>query len=143
MFWAVGTFAGLTMNIGNASLADKAAGEAPKLEAMWQAPSLGFGGTAFYGGFDLYDVSGASSIGQFLLKCWVYSVYGLVAALVISYFYCANTIIYLLLRREVDATDIEDVYLEDLSDEPAPPPTSEAKGPQPNASGGTSLPVIG
>jgi len=37
---------------------------------------------------------------------------GLILAFLISYFYSVNTIIYTLLRKHVDDTDLEDIYLE-------------------------------
>jgi len=37
-----------------------------------------------------------------------------------------NTIIYYLMRREVDATDMDDVYLEQVDDEFAEPAPAEA-----------------
>ncbi len=36
----------------------------------------------------------------------------MIGAFVISFYFSANTIIYYLLRREVDATEMDDVYLE-------------------------------
>ena len=37
---------------------------------------------------------------------------GMVGAFVISFYFSTNTIIYYLMRREVDATEPDDVYLE-------------------------------
>jgi hypothetical protein len=52
-----------------------------------------------------------------LIAFWVYLVIGLVGAYAISYFFSVNTIIYYLMRREVDATELEDVYVEETEDE--------------------------
>ena len=53
---------------------------------------------------------------------------GLVAACMVGYFYSASSVIYVLLRKEVDLTDIEDVYLENGQSEEgtAASPTDEA-----------------
>jgi hypothetical protein len=52
-----------------------------------------------------------------MIAFWVYLVIGLVGAYAISYFFSVNTIIYYLMRREVDATELEDVYVEETEDE--------------------------
>ncbi len=144
--WSVHFFAGLSMNLGGAFVADPEADRATKLDAIWQAPTLLGGDTTFYGSFGEVKLAHMSWFAQVLVKTWVYGVWGLVAAVAISYFLCANTNIYLLLRREVDATDLEDVYLDDMQDDVAPPPPSGSPPkdtPGAGASGGTSLPVIG
>ena len=60
---------------------------------------------------------------------WVYLVIGLVGAFAISFYFSANTLIYYLMRREVDATDLDDVYVEEMDDEipdtEAPPVVTE------------------
>jgi hypothetical protein len=58
-------------------------------------------------------------LGAWLITLWVALVVALLIAFVISFYYCASTIIYFLLRREVDATDLEDVYLDEDEAEPA------------------------
>ena len=42
---------------------------------------------------------------------------GLLGAFAISFYFSANTIIYYLMRREVDATELDDVYVEQSEDE--------------------------
>jgi len=41
----------------------------------------------------------------------------LLGAFAISFYFSANTIIYYLMRREVDATELDDVYVEETEDE--------------------------
>lgn len=138
MFWAIGTFGGVTLNWAKAYVPE---GQRPGIfESVWQPPTL-MGDTPFYGSFDGPELSHVSVVTKFFLQCWVYGVWALVAAIAINYFFAANTIIYLLLRREEDLTDIEDVYMEDMPDAPAAAPAVEAS--KPGGSGGTSLPVIG
>jgi hypothetical protein len=52
-----------------------------------------------------------------LISFWVYLVIGLLGAFAISFYFSANTIIYYLMRREVDATELDDVYVEESEDE--------------------------
>lgn len=53
-----------------------------------------------------------SSVAATLIAIWVYVTISLLGAFAISFYFSANTIIYYLLRREVDATEMDDVYLE-------------------------------
>ena len=52
-----------------------------------------------------------------LMSMWIYLVIGLLGAFAISFYFSVSTIIYYLMRREVDATELDDVYLEDADDE--------------------------
>lgn len=145
-------FVGWSMNWGNAYVS-KADGDsertaADKLSAVWQAPDAA-GATPFWGTFDSAHLmtaknepaepASATWLGQFLIKVWIYLVVAAVAAFAVSFAYCACTLIYFLLRREVDATDMEDVYLEDHQNEAA----TTAPPPADSGAGGTSLPVVG
>jgi hypothetical protein len=69
-----------------------------------------------------YDVSylplgPGQKLGAFLIMVWVYLAIGLLGAFAISFYFSANTIIYFLMRHEVDATELDDVYLEQSDDE--------------------------
>jgi hypothetical protein len=55
--------------------------------------------------------------GAFLVTLWNYLAIGLVGAFAISFYFSANTIIYYLMRREVDATELDDVYLEQADED--------------------------
>src|SRR2546423_7228889 len=66
-----------------------------------------------------------------LISFWVYLTVGLLGAFAISFYFSANTIIYYLMRREVDATETDDVYAGEAEDEvggpgPAAGPTAAA-----------------
>lgn len=139
--WSTHLFLGFAMNWGSPSLAGESAEDVNKLDAIWQTPAL-TGDTTFYGSFGEYELAGLSWFSQIIFKTWIYGLWGLVAAYAMSYFFCANMNIYLLLRREVDMTDIEDVYLEDAMMEAAPAAASNPND-KPNGSGGVSLPVVG
>ncbi len=120
--WSVGTFMGASMNHGGAFAVDaegEPVGIEHKLDAMWAKPSVTEDGP-FYGTFSETELRHASWFGRFCLKAWIYSLWGLVAAFAVSFFYSASSVIYFLLRREVDLTDIEDVYIETTTSEGEP-----------------------
>ncbi len=135
-------FVGLSMNIGSATSGKTEI--AHKLDAMWQAPALDFS-TPFYGVFDHSVVTGWSAFGRFLLMLWVYGVFAVVAGFLISYFHSASTLVYFLLRRDVDATDMEEVFVEDHDQPPSAGQPAEPPPPAPATSPGSlaSLPVVG
>lgn len=136
-------FVSFSMNWGSAYIPDgegnTRTGE-QKLTVMWQSPDLSLT-TPFWGGFDSGAVAGASRLGQWLIQAWVFSLVGVVAAFLVSFAYTASTLIYLLLRRDVDATDLDDVYLDDFDQETTSPPAPESEPAQAD-SGDTSLPVV-
>ncbi len=75
---------------------------------------------------DYMALSGGQSIGAALIAFWVYLVIAILGGFAISFYFSANTIIYYLMRREVDATEMDDVYLEQVDDEFAEPSTAAA-----------------
>ncbi|MCK5711616.1 MAG: hypothetical protein KAI25_02770, partial [Hyphomicrobiaceae bacterium] len=83
-----------------------------KIAAMWVEPSI----------TNLHSVNwgllqGWEMVGAIGLSIWVGIVVSLLAAFVVSYAYSSQTLIYLLLRKRVDATDIDDVYIEETEEE--------------------------
>jgi len=141
--WMVGFCLGASMNWGSASVhtAQGTIDQAEKLTAMWREPAM-FGTTPFWGEFGAHDLAGASWVGGILIRCWVFLLATCVASFLVSFFYSAGTLVYLLLRWEVDATDFEDVYLEE-EPQPAPAAASASAGGPDAKPGDTSLPVIG
>ena len=72
------------------------------------------------------------------ISFWVYLTVGLLGAFAISFYFSANTIVYYLMRREVDATELDDVYVEETEDEfgeppPATPPAAAGAATAPSA----------
>lgn len=67
-------------------------------------------------------------LSSFMVSLWVTLIFLMVIGFGYSYFFSAGTMIYLLLRRKVDETELDEVYLEeDEPDEPLlPPPTAPA-----------------
>jgi hypothetical protein len=63
------------------------------------------------------NLSGAEKFSSFFLSLWTYAFVTLLAAYLLSLYQSASTIIYFLLRREVDATQLDDVYIEPSDEE--------------------------
>ncbi len=125
--------AGLGMNVDGSARLPETVG---KLEAIWTRTSLLETGR-FFGSFGQYPLNGSEKLACFLITIWTFIVVGAVVSFVISFFFSSSTMIYYLLRREVDATDIEDVYLEEYEEDlaaveqpPAEAPAAEAPGEQ-------------
>ena len=95
---------------------------ADKLDLMWQAPTF----SNFHAPCSWAAMSGMESVAAFFIAVWVYLVIGLVAAFGLSFLASATTMIYFLLRRKVDATDLDDVYVEEIEEEEPPTAGEEA-----------------
>ena len=83
-------------------------------DSMWASPSSPWKLT--------YDIPWAmldwgQATGAWLLAFWNFLTIGMVGAFAISFYFCANTIIYYLMRHEVDATELDDVFLEQSDEE--------------------------
>jgi hypothetical protein len=92
-------------------------GEQSMWNAIWPGPSL------FHLPYELNSIS--LSFGQkvaaFFVALWVFLAISFLGAYLISYYFSSSAIIYALMRREVDATELDDVYLEQSEDEFAEP----------------------
>jgi hypothetical protein len=86
---------------------------ADKLDAMWPAPSFGY----LLPSPQWQAMGGVTSVGAFFLSVWVFLLAATVLAYLLSYAASSTTIIYCLLRRKVDATDLDDVYVEESPEE--------------------------
>jgi len=82
-------------------------------------------------------------IGAVFVTFWIYLFFLLVVGFGYSYFWTASSLIYLLMRRHVDETDLDEVYLEDEEgpdafpqDMTAPKPAPSAPAPGGSAPGG-------
>jgi hypothetical protein len=98
--------------------------DADKIDVLWTAPTF----SNLWGTHNWQAMSGTESIGAFMLGIWVFLLAACVGAYVISFFASSSTIIYLLLRQKVDATDLDDVYIdepEEFLPTPTPTPASE------------------
>jgi hypothetical protein len=86
------------------------------------------------------QLSAVGKIGAGLITFWVGCVKLLAVGYLFSYFWTASAAIYFLLRRDVDATEMDEVFLDADQSEPAgelPPITSDQAG-APVAAGETA-----
>src|SRR5688572_17618021 len=106
--------------------------DAPSQDAlwptMWRGPSAPPGRLSY--DVDFLTLRWDQDIAAGLLAFWVYLAVGMLGAFAISFYFTVNTIIYYLMRHEVDATEMDDVYLEqseeDFADATAPPASASA-----------------
>lgn len=116
-----------------------AGADATKVEAMWPMPTPDnlVGDSSPLLGLIRWEPAGAA-----IIHVWLLLVVLLLYAYLVSYFFSAATTIYLLLRQKVDATDFEDVYVEEQDEVVAStfgPPSGEP-GSEPPAEGSGSAP---
>ncbi|MCX5661212.1 MAG: hypothetical protein NTW19_16115 [Planctomycetota bacterium] len=87
-------------------------------------------------------------IAAVLTQAWVYLFVGLLAAYAMSFIFCAQTSIYLLLRRSADGTDFDDIHFpapgsEDDADDDAPPKPAPSPAPEKVAGQASPAPADG
>jgi len=84
-------------------------------------------------------------IGPFLVALWLGIVFLMIIGFGYSYFWSASTIIYLLMRRKVDDTELDEVYLEEEEPEESyttAPPASPATSTPPTQSSTSGLQMV-
>ncbi len=96
-----------------------------KLNLLWPLP----GPTALYAWPDWGQLAWYEYISAFFIAAYVLMVIGLMWSFLVSLYFSGSTIIYYLLRRDVDGTDLEDIYVDQEDDEepgsaPIPAPKS-------------------
>lgn len=77
-----------------------------KLTAIWAEPHL----SDLLVTPDWGALNWPQSIAAFLIYLFSWAIVGLLVAFIISFYFCANSIIYSLMRNKVDNTALEDVY---------------------------------
>jgi hypothetical protein len=82
-----------------------------------------------------------NKFGAFLVTVWLYAFFLVVLGFGYSYFWSASTIIYLLMRRKVDDTDLDEVYLEEDEAEESYSSSTTMPAPAP-APAGPSLQMV-
>ncbi len=82
--------------------------EADRMDVLWSAPTF----SSLHGAFNWAAMGGWEKVAAVIIGFWVYLVVGLVIAYLVSYAAGSTTLIYYLLRRKIDATDLDDVYVE-------------------------------
>ena len=90
--------------------------EANKLMAIWPKPDF----RILFDSKQQIATNWTESVAVFLVYIFVLIIVGLIVSFIISFYYSANTIIYSLMRKMVDNTAFEDIYMqfEDAEVEP-------------------------
>ena len=95
---------------------------------LWERPGAGDPRNPLAYSPHFEHLKSTEAISAGLMVWWNYLVIGLIGAFAISFYFSANTIIYYLMRREVDATELDDVYVEETDDDVEEPAASAAAG---------------
>ena len=93
------------------------------------AASWGYGGNP--AALVASGCEGIGSVGIALIRIWVAVVKLLAVGFLFSYFWTASTAIYFLLRRDVDATEMDEVFLEEEEEQQGyglPPLETDSQG---------------
>lgn len=103
-------------------------GAGDKFDKLWSPPTFETLHQMSPGAWTQWELSAAPFIGL-----WILPILGLVWAFLASFYFSGSTAIYYLLRRDVDGTDLGDIYIEEKEEKavPASPPKTEkpAAGP--------------
>ncbi len=107
---------------------------ATKMDLLWAAPTF----DRLVGPMNSPAMSGSEWMASLILHVWVWLAVGMLMAFVLTFVVSSSTTIYYLLRRKVDATDLDDVYVEEPEEEgpaavPEPPATPETPAEEPAA----------
>lgn len=130
---ATHTFVGLGIFGGG----DRLGPAADRLDVIWTAPTF----DSLFGHFSWAAMSGPDKTAAFIIGIWVFLVAVLVTAYLLSYAASATTIIYFLLRRKVDATDLDDVYVEEGGEDELAPIAAPTDMPAPAAAAVPAAPA--
>jgi hypothetical protein len=105
--------------------------EADKLDVMWPAPTF----ENLWGRANWEAMTDTMPVGAWLIGVWVFLLAAGVLAFLLSYAASSTTVIYYLLRRKVDATDLDDVYVEEAPEEELVPPAEQPEEEAPTEKG--------
>jgi hypothetical protein len=106
---------------------DNSAKETNKLLAIWPPPHF----RNLQGYSSIASTNLTESIAAFLVHLSLLIIVGLLVSFVISFYFSANTIIYILLRNRVDNIALENIYTYSATTKPGP--IEGAKEPQTDA----------
>ncbi len=100
-----------------------AASQAQLFQTMWPSPTSV--GRLSYD-VDWISLTPSERVGAGLIAFWVSLVVYMLGAFTISFYFSISTIIYYLMRNDVDSTELDDVHLdpteEEFADTPSGPP---------------------
>jgi hypothetical protein len=88
--------------------ANNGSNQANKLIAIWPKPDFRF----LFDSGQQQTTNWTESVAVFLVYIFVLVVIGLIVSFIMSFYYSANTIIYSLMRKMVDNTAFEDIYMQ-------------------------------
>lgn len=122
------------VGLGMLGSRDYAGVGADKLDVAWRMPTFL---DLRPHGFDYYGVgmSGNEVLLALLIGVWTYLVWSLLQSWLISFYFSGSSMAYLLLRKDVDAVEVDEIYVEEE-------PEAEAGAGEPAAqAGGQSAPA--
>lgn len=90
----------------------------PALDAVWVKPQWS---ELWVIPANWADLNTVQSVGYFLIWVWVHLFVAVLLGWVLSFYVCASTQVYYLLRKEVDATELDDVFVEEYEEEELAP----------------------
>ncbi len=82
-------------------------------DVIWPQPVLG----SFTTTMNTLPLDWAGCTASFFVQVWMYLIVFVLGAFAISFYFCSNTIIYYLLRKDVDATEMDDVFIEETEED--------------------------
>jgi len=88
---------------------DNRAHDAGKLDAIWPAPYF----TNLLGTPGLVETNLTETASGFIIGLFVLLISGVVISFALSYFFSVSTVIYSLMRKQIDNTDLEEVCIEE------------------------------
>jgi len=91
-------------------------GAGDKLPRIWAVPTMADPWPAAGG----EPWASTDAFATVVISIFVWIVLGLAVSFLISFFFSSHTVIYFLLRKIVDATDMEEVYVEESEEEELP-----------------------
>jgi hypothetical protein len=80
-----------------------------------------------------YEPSWNNYVAAFVVSVCLYVLFLLIVGFSYSYFWTASTIIYLLMRRKVDDTELDEIHLEEEPEQTWTPPSTPAASEQPKS----------
>jgi hypothetical protein len=132
-FVSAGTFLTSRPGTGNPN--------AGKLDAMWPVPSP----DNLMGDWSpMFGMCHWEPLGSIFIHLWVLLLVMTLCAYLVSFYFSASTVIYYLLRNKIDATDFDDVYVEEdeaVGAAAAPATTATSAGGTSAASAGPISPA--
>lgn len=128
--WGTSPFGWWRREIGDTSIA--------KLELLWPLA----GPNELYRWPDTTNLAWHEFISVFFIAIYVLLVIALMWSFLASFYFSSCTVVYFLLRRDVDKTDLDDLYIDDddgdVATSSSAPNTAQASAADP----GVSLPII-